>query len=169
MAAPPSLNQVYISESVLSKGAQLPLKTDTFYLISSPGLSLLFLLRHAAAHLHESFPERSREQAEAGEAPWRGARRYLPSPAFRETGRRRPPVEEHRHVLSTGRGGERSIFKALFACCSVPVCGKWRRQSVIRGPRSAPLCSINMIQCNHTTYRPAEGCVLPWRIWVVCL
>ena len=104
MAAAPSLNQVYTSESVLSKGSQLLLKTATFYLISSPGLSLLFSLRHAAAHLHESFPERSRGRAEAGEAAWRGACRYLPSAAFRGTGRRRPLVEAHRHALRWGGG-----------------------------------------------------------------
>lgn len=130
MAAPPSLNQVYISESVLSKGAQLLLKTATFYLISRPGLSLLFPLRHAAAHLHESFPGRRREPPHA--TP------LSPLSSFQEkTGRRRPPVEERRHALSKegcgGRGfvwvwggGRRpSLFNALFACCSVPRLWKW--------------------------------------------
>lgn len=163
MAAAPSLNQVYISESVLSKGAQLLLKTATFYLIPSPGLSLLYPLRHTAAHLHESFPERSRGRAEAGEAPWRAARRYLPSPAFRETGRRRPPVEEHRHALSTG-GGPPFLMHCLPAAPSLSV-----EKEEAEWNESVALRAIKMIRCNHTAYRPMEGCIWPRRIRVVCL
>lgn len=163
MAAAPSLNQVYISESVLSKGAQLLLKTATFYLIPSPGLSLLYPLRHTAAHLHESFPERSRGPAEAGEVRWRAARHYLPSPAFRETGRRRPPVEEHRHALSTG-GGPPFLMHCLPAALSLSV-----EKEEAEWNESAALRAIKMIRCNHTAYTPVEGCVWPRRIRVVCL
>lgn len=154
MAAPPSLNQVYISESVLSKGAQLLLKTATFYLISRPGLSLLFPLRHAAAHLHESFPGRRRE------APT--PRRYLSSPAFRRngeataTGGRAQACAEHGGVWVWGGvgGGPPFLMHCLPAAPS-PVFGNGRRQSVIRAPRSA---TIKMIRCNRAAYRPVEGC-----------
>lgn len=55
VAGTPTVNQVYISESMLSKGVQLLFKTATFYLIFIPGLSLLFLACHIATHLHKSF------------------------------------------------------------------------------------------------------------------
>lgn len=55
VAATPTVNQVYISESMLSKGVQLLFQTATFYLIFIPGLSLLFLACHIATHLHKSF------------------------------------------------------------------------------------------------------------------
>lgn len=51
----PTVNQVYISESMLSKGVQLLFKTATFYLIFIPGLSLLFPACHESTHLHKSF------------------------------------------------------------------------------------------------------------------
>lgn len=167
MAAPPSLNQVYISESVLSKGAQLLLKTATFYLISRPGLSLLFPLRHTAAHLHESFPGRRRE------APT--PRRYLPSPAFRRNGEatatsgRAQACAEHGGVwgcvcgCGVGGGGPPFLMHCLPAAPS-PVCGNGRRQSVIRAPC---LATIKMIRCNRAAYRPVEGCVPPPRTRVV--
>lgn len=128
VAATPTVNQVYISESMLSKGVQLLFKTATFYLIFIPGLSLLFLACHIATHLHKSFWRKgwrreevgkSRRGGEEGTVIW--ALCYLPPTAFTETtmkGQRRPPAEQHGHLLSRAK---HFIFNALFACCSILV------------------------------------------------
>lgn len=66
VVASATVNQVYISESMLSKGVQLLFKTATFYLIFIPGLSLLFPACHESTHLHKSFSwERREDEAEA--------------------------------------------------------------------------------------------------------
>lgn len=68
VAATPTVNQLYISESMLSKGVQLLFKTATFYLIFIPGLSLLFLACHKATHLHKSFWGKARGEEELGKS-----------------------------------------------------------------------------------------------------
>lgn len=87
MAATPTVNQVYISESMLSKGVQLLFKTATFYLIFIPGLSLLFLACHTSTHLHKSFgggglKNRSGEEVKEGR---RGRRSGVSTLSFLHT------------------------------------------------------------------------------------
>ena len=94
VAATPTVNQVYISESMLSKEVQLLFQTATFYLIFIPGLSFLFPACHTATHLHKSFwgtgwrreeeVEKSRRRGEEGVA-WRGPLCYLSSTGYRDT------------------------------------------------------------------------------------
>lgn len=128
VAATPTVNQVYISESMLSKGVQLLFQTATFYLIFIPGLSLLFLACHIATHLHKSF-WRAEKDWEGGKVKegWRGrCSGMCPLLSLlgsfysnnnnnqgRTTGTRRKTRAQNR--------GKHSIFNALFACCSVPV------------------------------------------------
>lgn len=170
-----TVNQLYISESVLSKGVQLLFKTATFYLIFIPGLSLLFPLCHAATHLHESFREGRRRRRRCASSP-PSLSFFLPFIFFllpllaRNNGNSNKRAEGTTTTTTTtaaasggttaqARTERRSIFNALFACCSVPTphlrpphplpnqagVSKWSRQSVIREPGFAPCHKDDMV------------------------
>lgn len=117
MAAAPSLNQLYISERALSKAAQLLLKTATFYFVPSPGLSLLFpLCRRSRSPSHVLPQEEPRRSAVAWGPP------LSPLSSSQRNGEAAATGGRAQACGGVGGWGEGSIFKALFACCSVPVC-----------------------------------------------
>lgn len=125
VAATPTVNQVYISESMLSKGVQLLFKTATFYLIFIPGLSLLFLACHTATHLHKSFWGKGWRREEVGK-PKKGRKgrplAIFPPQLLEKRQQRRDNGDHQRNNMGIYRaGGSTPFFNALFACFSIPV------------------------------------------------
>lgn len=103
VAATPTVNQVYISESMLSKGVQLLFKTATFYLIFIPGLSLLFPACHIATHLHKSFWKEGLKkrggggEVAEGKAPRRGPSAISPPQLFEKQEEQQQPGDDDGH------------------------------------------------------------------------
>lgn len=166
-----TVNQLYISESVLSKGVQLLFKTATFYLIFIPGLSLLFPLCHAATHLHESFWERRRRSAGSPPSLFFPPSFYLffspslfsPGTIATATSRsrerqqqqqRRPAAEQQHRRARSGAPFLMHCLPAALSHLNTPSplhhlhqagLSKWSRQSVIREPGFAPCHKDDMV------------------------
>ena len=152
VAATPTVNQVYISESMLSKGVQLLFKTATFYFIFIPGLSLLFLACHIATHLHKSFWEKGWRGEEVGKSrrggeegtQWRVPSAIAPQQLRRNNNNQGTTTAAGRTTQASIEQGKALHFQCFVCLLFCPCLDKWSK-SVIREPRFVPRDKDDMV------------------------